>query len=122
MHVTESHPISVGVSVHETFLTPSAADRRRIIDEVVSAGLSHVTMGDHISFHGGTGFDGLLGATSILSTDERVNVLVGVYILGLRHPMLVARQLATLSQIAPARLILGVGVGGEDRLEVSNSG
>jgi len=33
-----------------------------------------------------------------------------------------ARQLATISQIAPARLILGVGVGGEDRSEISNTG
>lgn len=115
-------PITVGVSVHETYLTPDAAERRRILDEVLAAGLESVTMGDHISFHGGTGFDGLLAATSILSTDERVNVLVGVYLLGLRHPMVVARQLATLSQIAPGRLALGVGVGGEDRSEISNVG
>lgn len=116
------NPITVGVSVHETFLTPDAAERRRILDQVIDSGLESVTMGDHISFHGGTGFDGLLAATSILSTDERVNVLVGIYLLGLRHPMAVSRQLATLSQIAPGRLTLGVGVGGEDRSEVSNVG
>ena len=114
--------VKVGVSVHETFLTPDAGERRRILDQVVDCGLDQVTMGDHISFHGGTGFDGLLGATSILSTHERVNVLVGIYLLGLRHPMVVSRQLATLSQIAPGRLVLGVGVGGEDRKEVSNAG
>jgi alkanesulfonate monooxygenase SsuD/methylene tetrahydromethanopterin reductase-like flavin-dependent oxidoreductase (luciferase family) len=114
--------VKVGVSVHETFLTPDPAERRRILDQVVDCGLDQVTMGDHISFHGGTGFDGLLGATSILSTHERVNVLVGIYLLGLRHPMMVSRQLATLSQIAPGRLVLGVGVGGEDRKEVSNAG
>jgi len=49
-------------------------------------------------------------------------VLIGVYLAGLRHPMVTARQLATISQIAPARLILGVGVGGEDRSEISNAG
>src|SRR5207245_6881097 len=48
--------------------------------------------------------------------------LIGVYLAGLRHPMVTARQLATISQIAPARLILGVGVGGEDRSEISNAG
>jgi alkanesulfonate monooxygenase SsuD/methylene tetrahydromethanopterin reductase-like flavin-dependent oxidoreductase (luciferase family) len=33
-----------------------------------------------------------------------------------------ARQLASISQLAPGRLVLGAGVGGEDRSEVSNSG
>jgi alkanesulfonate monooxygenase SsuD/methylene tetrahydromethanopterin reductase-like flavin-dependent oxidoreductase (luciferase family) len=114
--------ITVGVSVHETFLTPDAGERRRILDQVISSGLEQVTTGDHISFHGGAGFDGLLASTSILSTNERVRVLVGIYLLGLRHPMAVARQLATLSQLAPGRLVLGVGVGGEDRSEVFNAG
>ena len=52
--------IKVGVSVHETFLTPDARERRRILEQVVDCGLEHVTMGDHISFHGGTGFDGFV--------------------------------------------------------------
>jgi alkanesulfonate monooxygenase SsuD/methylene tetrahydromethanopterin reductase-like flavin-dependent oxidoreductase (luciferase family) len=49
-------------------------------------------------------------------------VLVGVDLLGLRHPMLAARQLSTLAQAAPGRLTLGIGVAGEDRREVSNAG
>jgi alkanesulfonate monooxygenase SsuD/methylene tetrahydromethanopterin reductase-like flavin-dependent oxidoreductase (luciferase family) len=122
MTVASDQPIRVGVSVHDTFLTPDAGLRRAILEQVLASGLEQVTMGDHLSFHGGTGFDGLLASTSIVSTNERVNVLVGVYLLGLRHPMVVARQLATLGQIAPGRLVLGVGVGGEDRSEVSNAG
>ncbi len=46
-------------------------------------------------------------------------VHVGVYLLPLRHPVLVARQLADFAGFAPGRLVLGVGVGGEDRHEVS---
>jgi alkanesulfonate monooxygenase SsuD/methylene tetrahydromethanopterin reductase-like flavin-dependent oxidoreductase (luciferase family) len=49
-------------------------------------------------------------------------VHVGVYLLPLRHPVLVARQLADFAQLAPGRLVLGVGVGGEDRHEVSVCG
>ena len=45
-----------------------------------------------------------------------------MYLLGLRHPLLAARQLASVSQLAPGRLILGAGAGGEDRSEISNSG
>jgi alkanesulfonate monooxygenase SsuD/methylene tetrahydromethanopterin reductase-like flavin-dependent oxidoreductase (luciferase family) len=81
-----------------------------------------VCVGDHVSFHDGTGFDGLTAATAALSGSDRLPVLVGVYLLALRHPLLTARQLASISQLAPGRLVLGAGVGGEDRSEVSNSG
>ena len=40
----------------------------------------------------------------------------------LRHPVLVARQLADIAQIAPGRLVFGVGIGGEDRHEVAICG
>src|SRR6185295_11694668 len=48
--------------------------------------------------------------------------MVSVYLLPLRHPVPVARQLATFAQYAPGRLIFGVGVGGEDRHEVEICG
>ncbi len=41
----------------------------------------------------------------------------GVYLLALRHPVTVARQLATIAQLAPGRFSFGVGVGGDDRRE-----
>jgi alkanesulfonate monooxygenase SsuD/methylene tetrahydromethanopterin reductase-like flavin-dependent oxidoreductase (luciferase family) len=49
-------------------------------------------------------------------------VYVGLYLLPLRHPVPVARQLATLAQLAPGRLTLGVGIGGEDRHEIEICG
>jgi len=121
---TETPPTTpkLGVAVNEALLIPDPAARRRILDHIAGADLDHVTTGDHISFQGGTGFDGLVSATSILATSDTLKVLIGVYLAGLRHPMVTARQLATISQIAPARLILGVGVGGEDRSEISNAG
>lgn len=115
-------PLQVGVSVHDSLMQADADARRALLAGVVEAGLDHVTLGDHVSFHGGTGFDGLISATAVLSTDDRVRVLLGVYQLALRHPLVVARQLASLSQLAPGRLTLGVGAGGEDRSEVSNCG
>lgn len=114
--------IKVGLSVTDALLVPKPADRRRLLNCAADSGLDHITVGDHISFHGGTGFDGMVSATSILSTHDTLSVVIGVYLLGLRHPMLAARQIATLSQIAPGRLILGAGVGGEDRSEITNSG
>lgn len=112
----------VGVAINEDLLIPDPAARRRILDHIADAGLDHVTTGDHISFHGGAGFDGLVSATSVLAAHDSLDVLVGVYLAGLRHPLVTARQLATISQLAPGRLVLGVGVGGEDRSEISNAG
>ena len=113
---------SLGVAVNENLLIPDPAARRRILDHITHAGLDHVTAGDHISFHGGTGFDGMVSAMSILATNDTLKVLIGVYLAGLRHPMATARQLATISQMAPGRLVLGAGVGGDDRSEISNAG
>ncbi|MGQ4600927.1 LLM class flavin-dependent oxidoreductase [Nocardia sp. R6R-6] len=112
----------VGVSVHDTILDPSPSRRRRILERIAAADIDHVAVGDHISFRGGTGFDGLISATAVLATHDELAVHLGVYLLGLRHPMPAARQLSTLAEIAPARLVLGVGVGGEDRAEIRNAG
>ncbi|MFE1802701.1 LLM class flavin-dependent oxidoreductase [Streptomyces sp. NPDC059517] len=113
---------TMGISDQDGFTTPDPRRRRRLLDRVEAAGLDHVSVGDHISFHDGSGFDGMITANTMLSSHDRLSVLIGIYLLGLRHPMATARQLSTLSQAAPGRLTLGVGVGGEDRREVSNAG
>jgi alkanesulfonate monooxygenase SsuD/methylene tetrahydromethanopterin reductase-like flavin-dependent oxidoreductase (luciferase family) len=112
----------IGISVHDSLMTADPVRRRAILGRAEQAGLDYACVADHVSFHGGTGFDGLTCATAALSSSDRLPVLVGVYLLALRHPVLTARQLASISQLAPGRLILGVGAGGEDRAEISNSG
>lgn len=116
------HGIDVGISDQEGFAAVAPDTRRRLLRRVADAGLGHVTMGDHISFHGGAGFDGMITASTLLASHDTLPVLIGVYLLGLRHPMLAARQLSTLAQAAPGRLTLGVGAAGEDRREISNAG
>ena len=111
----------VGISVHDSLMVADPARRRALLRLIEQAGLDYVCVGDHVSFHDGTGFDGLTAATAALCGGG-LPVLVGVYLLALRHPMLTARQLASISQLAPGRLTLGVGVAGEDRSEVANSG
>jgi alkanesulfonate monooxygenase SsuD/methylene tetrahydromethanopterin reductase-like flavin-dependent oxidoreductase (luciferase family) len=114
--------LEVGVALNDELLIADGAKRRGILNHIAEAGLAHVTVGDHISFHGGAGFDGMVAATSILAGHDSLRAVLGVYQLALRHPMVAARQVATLSQIAPGRLVLGAGVGGEDRGEVANAG
>src|SRR5271165_910072 len=113
--------VKVGISVHDSLMIADPARRRALLSVIEQAVLDYVCVGDHVSFHDGTGFDGLTAATAALCGGG-LPVLVGVYLLALRHPMLTARQLASISQLAPGRLTLGVGVAGEDRSEVANSG
>jgi alkanesulfonate monooxygenase SsuD/methylene tetrahydromethanopterin reductase-like flavin-dependent oxidoreductase (luciferase family) len=95
---------------------------RAYLAQVADAGLDHVCCGDHVSFFTGTGFDGLVQATALATLHPTLPVYTGVYLLPLRHPVLVARQLADIERLAPGRLIFGVGVGGEDRHEISVCG
>jgi alkanesulfonate monooxygenase SsuD/methylene tetrahydromethanopterin reductase-like flavin-dependent oxidoreductase (luciferase family) len=95
--------------------------RRRLLGLMAEAGMDHVGVGDHVMFHGGMGNDGLVDAASVLAATD-LDVYLSVYLLVLRHPLLVARQLLTLAQLAPGRLSLGLGIGGDDREEVRACG
>jgi alkanesulfonate monooxygenase SsuD/methylene tetrahydromethanopterin reductase-like flavin-dependent oxidoreductase (luciferase family) len=88
----------------------------------VDVDVDHLCVGDHVSFFVGAGSDGLTTAASMLAAQAELPVYVGLYLLPLRHPVPVARQLATLAQLAPGRLTLGVGIGGEDPHELEICG
>jgi alkanesulfonate monooxygenase SsuD/methylene tetrahydromethanopterin reductase-like flavin-dependent oxidoreductase (luciferase family) len=115
-------PLSVGTLAAPEILRAPHAQRAKFIDAIVAGGIDHVFVADHVSFHVGTGMDGLINAATLTALTPKLNVVVGVYLLALRHPVAVARQLATIAESAPGQLILGVGVGGEDRNEVAMCG
>ncbi len=115
-------PLSVGTLAAPEILSAPHHARARIIDSIVEQGLDHVFIADHVSFHVGTGMDGLINAATLTALNPALNVVVGVYLLALRHPVTVARQLATIAESAPGQLIFGVGVGGEDRNEIEMCG
>jgi alkanesulfonate monooxygenase SsuD/methylene tetrahydromethanopterin reductase-like flavin-dependent oxidoreductase (luciferase family) len=89
---------------------------------IEAAGIDHVGVLDHVSFRSGQGFDGLVNATAVAAAHPRLPVHIGVYLLPLRHPVTVARQVASLELLAPGRLVMGVGIGGEDRGEIAMCG
>lgn len=103
-------------------LERGAEAARAFLAAVGDAGLDHVCCGDHVSFGEGAGFDGLVQATALTVLHPTLPVHTGVYLLPLRHPVLVARQLADLDRLAPSRFVFGVGIGGEDRREVRMCG
>jgi len=95
---------------------------RRVLALAGEVGVDHLCVGDHVSFFVGAGSDGLTTATSLLAAQDELPVYVALYLLPLRHPVPVARQVATLAQLAPGRLTLGVGIGGEDPHELEICG
>ena len=106
--------MNLGALVDSSFLALPLAERHALVREAIDAGVTHFATADHVSFHTGLGFDGLIFASFIAALDDRAHAVVGVYLLALRHPVLVARQLASIAEVAPGRLTLGVGIGGED--------
>jgi alkanesulfonate monooxygenase SsuD/methylene tetrahydromethanopterin reductase-like flavin-dependent oxidoreductase (luciferase family) len=98
------------------------ATTRAFLDAVAAAGIDHVCCADHVSFVAGLGFDGLMQATALAALHPSLRISCGLYLLPLRHPVLVARQLADFERFAPGRLTFGVGIGGEDRHEVEICG
>jgi len=95
---------------------------RKVLAHAAEVGVDHLCVGDHVSFFVGAGSDGLTTATALLAVQTDLPVYVALYLLPLRHPIPVARQLATIAQFAPGRLTLGVGVGGEDPHEIEICG
>jgi alkanesulfonate monooxygenase SsuD/methylene tetrahydromethanopterin reductase-like flavin-dependent oxidoreductase (luciferase family) len=114
--------LRVGTLADSNMLTGPLETRRALLAQASLAGLDHVFVADHISFFTGLGMDGLIQAATIAALEPRLRIEIGVYLLALRHPLPVARQIASLCESAPGRLILGVGVGGEDRHEVEICG
>jgi len=113
--------ITVGLRVpHE--LPGGAAGLRDFVGRVEATGIDRLFTGDHVTFQGGHGFDGLLTATAVAVASGRLTVQTAVYLLPLRHPVPVARQVASLAALAPGRLVFGVGLGGEDPAELRACG
>ena len=68
---------------------------------IAGSGIDHVCVGDHVSFFTGAGSDGLVSAASLLALCPELPCYVALYLLPLRHPVTVARQLATLAELRP---------------------
>lgn len=115
-------PVRVGMFPPLGLLEQPPEAARAYLARVAAAGIDHICCGDHVSFFGGMGFDGLVQAAALAMLHPALPIHTGVYLLPLRHPVLVARQLADIARIAPGRLVFGTGIGGEDRHEVAACG
>ena len=110
--------IAVGLSLPWGLWGLPPGEQRSLMGRIADAGIDHTFTADHVSFRDGSGMDGLITLAALSGLEPRLGIHVGVYLLPLRHPMVAARQIATLAEAAPGRLTVGVGVGGDDRREV----
>ncbi len=75
-------------------------------------GLDSLWVGDHIAFSLPM-MDPLLQLAQAAVCSERLMLGTGVYLLPLRHPVTVAKQVASLDRLSGGRVVFGVGIGGE---------
>ena len=114
--------LQVGTIGSPALLGGDYADRLALMAQIDAAPIDHLFIADHVSFHNGLGMDGIVNAATLAALSPDIRIFIGVYLLALRHPVPVARQLSSLSISAPGRITLGVGIGGEDRHEMEVCG
>ena len=121
-----------GVSVHDV----DAGELIDIACAAEAAGFASIWLGEHVvvpygavtphpapsgleldkGIPRGVGFadkqlDPLVALAAVVSATSRIRVATGIYILPLRHPLLVARGVATLAEVSDGRFMLGPAPG-----------
>ena len=91
---------------------PTIDEMSTLVGLVDRGGYDSLWVGDHISFALAI-FDPLLQLAQAAVVSRRLLLGTGVYLLPLRHPTPVAKQVSTLDHLSEGRFIFGVGVGGE---------
>jgi alkanesulfonate monooxygenase SsuD/methylene tetrahydromethanopterin reductase-like flavin-dependent oxidoreductase (luciferase family) len=90
-------------------------DAGRVIEaarRAESFGIDGVYVGDHL-LHPRPLLESVVTLAAVAASTQRVALGPCVMLVALRHPLVLAKQLATLACFAPGRLRVGVGVGGE---------
>ncbi len=75
-------------------------------------GFDSIWTGEHLFFYGPT-YDALITLSFFAQQVRRIEVGSSVVLVPLRHPVALAKAVATLDLLSGGRLILGIGVGGE---------
>src|SRR5438067_4668577 len=119
MELPLDHRLSIGIQNIHRRTEPATELWRPMIDEmqalvrlVDDCGYDSLWVGDHIAFAVAI-LDPLLQLAQAAVVSQRLKLGTNVYLLPLRHPVPVAKQVATLDHLSEGRLIFGVGIGGE---------
>lgn len=79
---------------------------------VDSGPFASIAAGERISFYNPDITVALAGAATLT---KRVKIIGGVFVPMLHHPVMLAKQLATIDVLSGGRLVAGLGVGGRDQ-------
>ena len=111
--------ISIGVQTLHRRTEPAEGPWLPTIDEMADlvglvdrCGYDSMWVGDHVAFTIAI-FDPLLQLAQAAVVSRRLIFGTDVYLLPLRHPTPVAKQVSTLDHLTEGRFVFGVGVGGE---------
>jgi probable F420-dependent oxidoreductase len=91
---------------------PTIDEMCTLVELVDRSGYDSLWVGDHISFALPI-LDPLLQLAQAAVASRRLQLGTAVYLLPLRHPTPVAKQVSTLDHLTEGRFVFGVGVGGE---------
>jgi len=114
--------LAIGLVPPTGFWASPLQSRQATVSRCVDLNINHLYLADHVSFHDGSGSDGFVEVAALSQLHADIKVMISIYLLPLRHPLPVARALATMHTVAPGRMLFGVGIGGEDRNEVELCG
>lgn len=85
---------------------------KKTVDFAHKMDFDSLWVGDHVAFPVPI-MDSLMQLAFAAAMTDRLLLGTGIYLLPLRHPTPVAKQLATLDSLTAGRLVFGVGIGGE---------
>lgn len=89
---------------------------REVATTAEDRGLAHLWVGDHFVWNVGM-VAPMQVLTHVAAVTSRIQLGTGVYLLPLRHPSIVAKDVASLDVLSDGRLLFGVGIGGENPVE-----
>ncbi|MGX7825822.1 LLM class flavin-dependent oxidoreductase [Actinokineospora sp. 24-640] len=112
----------IGVMLPST--SAANAGRYGIAESAVRAeelGFDSVWTVDHLAFHTGI-VEPVVALSAAAAVTSRVRLAFGVLLAALRHPALIAKQISSLQALSHDRVVLGIGVGGENPREWTAAG
>jgi probable F420-dependent oxidoreductase len=119
MDLPLDHHLSIGVQTLHRRTEPAEGPWQPTIDELADlvglvdrCGYDSMWVGDHVAFTIAI-FDPLLQLAQAAVLSRRLVFGTDVFLLPLRHPTPIAKQVSTLDHLTEGRFIFGVGVGGE---------
>ncbi len=112
MSRVQSTPLPAGLSFGVSIPSLMPDTIRPWVALLEAQGYETLWLGDHVEGPVPM-LDIVVQLSQVAALSNRLNLGCGVYLAPLRHPFLMAKQIASLDLMAAGRLIFGVGVGGE---------